>query len=212
MISMQACAGSNDSSGMPSLGGNGRQATPPDMHSNYSCVGDCGSGPGSGSPTGGGGGSGGPISCYVAARSSYSSLCSTGGGRVISLIPPAPGEACDGSQLTLGSQWPVNTSSYDNEVVNIDALQANDANNDPGIAGWEYTLGNGTVEIQGNTSFKTFWTSLGESIPGLGSLIQNFDSGGIVPINSAQAGQITNYIFSHNGKSGSCFTSSLTEA
>lgn len=130
-------------------------------------------------------------------------------GTKVALIPPAPGDPCDGSQLTLGSQWPVNTTDKADEVVNIDALQANNANGVPEIAGWEYVMGNGTAYIQGNAGFKTFWTGLAESIPVLGPLIANLDSGGIVPVSSNEAGQILNYISGHSGKSGSCFTSSL---
>lgn len=126
----------------------------------------------------------------------------------VSLIPPAPGDACDGSQLTLGSQWPVNTTDSGHEVKDIIAMSANNAADVPEIAGWEYLTPDGGY-IQGNPSMKTFWTSLAESIPTIGSLIQNLDSGGIVSANSSQASQITNYIRGHNGKAGSCFTHAL---
>lgn len=128
----------------------------------------------------------------------------------VALIPPAPGTPCDGSQLQLGSQWPVNTTDYNDEVTNIIAIQANNLNGAPEIAGWEYVVGNNrAVYIQGNPQFKTFWTSVAESVPGLGPVVQNFDTGGIVQVNSSLASQIQNYVAGHNGKNGSCFTRGL---
>lgn len=129
----------------------------------------------------------------------------------VATIPPSAGQGCDGSQLTLGSQWPVNTTDYAHEVVNIDALSANDNNGNPGIAGWVYETGNGDWYVQGATDFTTFWAGLAKSIPGIGAVIQNLDSSdAIIPASSSAATQIINYFNSHDGKAGSCFSGHLT--
>lgn len=130
----------------------------------------------------------------------------------VALLNPTPGEICDSSQLALGSQWPVDTTNYANEVTNIYALSAKNASGDPGIAGWMYQVGGptGPMYISGNPAFKTFWTALGEGVPGIGPFISSFDDGTvIVPANSSQASQLNNYFTSHGGKVGSCFTKSL---
>ncbi|MBV8636762.1 MAG: hypothetical protein JO322_01630 [Candidatus Eremiobacteraeota bacterium] len=130
-------------------------------------------------------------------------------GVCVTVIPPTPGQTCDGSQLALGSQWPVNSTGYDNEVVNIYALAAVNANSVAEIAGWYYVLGNATAYIQGNPAFKTFWTGLAESIPTVGPFVQNLDSGGIISVTSSQASQIINYFNSRSGAAGSCFSQGL---
>jgi hypothetical protein len=88
-------------------------------------------------------------------------------------------------------------------------MQADNANGSTEIAGWIYVLGSGAEYVQGNAAMKTFWTAVAESIPAIGPIIQNFDSGGIVNINSSQGSQITDYVNGHNGKTGTCFTGSL---
>lgn len=136
--------------------------------------------------------------------------CLTDPENCLSRIPPQPGMGCDGSQLTLGSQWPVNTTDYNHEVVNIIALQATDDNGLYGIAGYVYITGDGDQFVQGAPGFKTFWTALASSVPVIGAFVQNLDStSAIVPVGSSTSTQIVNYFLSHNGKAGSCFTKQL---
>ncbi len=163
-------------------------------------------GPGCPYNCGGSGGTGGSGGCIM-----YPNSPGCGGGPV-ALMPPKLGQGCDGSQLQLGSQWPVNTKNYANEVTNIFPLVASDANGAPGIVGWLYQVGgpSGPMYVQGNSGTKTFWTSLAEGLPILGPLVSSFDDGTvIVPTTSSQSNEVRNYFYSHNGQAGSCFTGSL---
>jgi hypothetical protein len=131
------------------------------------------------------------------------------GSGSVALLKPVAGQTCWGSPGALGDQFPVGTSDYADEIVNISAIQANNSTGTPDIVGWEYMTGNGDIYIQENMSFKSFWTGMAEATPAIGPFVSVMDSGGISTLNSSNGTTIMNYTEQHKGQIGSCFTGNL---
>jgi len=150
----------------------------------------------------GGGGGGGFTPCYTNGQ---------GGTPCVAMRQPTKGAVCDGSPTEIGDQYPGNTTTYADEIVNIFPVFANNQTGNEDVVAWEYTMGAGNMYIQGNQAFQGFWQNLAAGAFGPAAA---FESGGISGMNSDQASQVNSYAASHHGYVGTtaCFSNNLPPA
>lgn len=133
----------------------------------------------------------------------------------IAVRTPVSGANCLGSSLTLGDNWPINTTDTNHMVVNILALVFTQSGGGTSTWAWLYTEQGGTVYIQENASYRSAFEGFVSGIPalaGVGAALAN-GHGGVVPISSSDGQAVLNDWRAQSGqKAGSCFKAPLNPA
>ena len=114
--------------------------------------------------------------------------------------------------LTLGDNWPIDSTDANHMVVNIYGLVFTQSGGGTSTWAWLYTEQGGSNYIQENASYRSAFEGFVSGIPalsGLASALAN-GHGGVVPISSSDGQAILNNWRSQPGKkAGSCFKASL---
>lgn len=126
----------------------------------------------------------------------------------VAMRTPTSGAGCWGSPGVLGDNLPVSSVSSTTEITDILPMEANNAAGVPDIVGWMYETQAGNW-MQESPNFADFWDTLAKQVPVLGPVVSAMSNGGMVQANSSQWSSVTNYMNSHHGSVGQCFSHPL---
>lgn len=180
---------------IPDCTSEGTCATPPPPQEPPGCISPFGCQP-TGNPGGGTGGSGGGGS--------------GSGSVIIARRSPVQGAQCMGSTATLGDNLPAQTSDSGHEIVDIDAIWADNGSGTREVVGWTYVTPDGLWVEENPRAAGDFWQQLAKNVPVVGGIASILDRGGFAQENSNEWNLIAGYAHGHNGYSASCFTKPLS--